>query len=130
VNTLREKILGADDIRREPVEVPEWPGVGPIYVRVMTSGQRDRIEEAYRKSTVDWFPLVVVTAACDADGKPIFTEADVAALCNKSGEAIRRVAKAAADLNWLSKDKIEEAEGNSDAIPSASPSTGSPNDSA
>lgn len=114
----REQILGADDIAMERVDVPEWGGA--IYVRVMSGTERDHYQS--RRLTIvgnsQRFNLenatveLVALTACDAKGKRLFSEADVAELGKKSSAALQRIAAVAQRLNGLAPDSVEDAEKN------------------
>ena len=43
--SLRDEILGYDDLAREPVLIPEW-GNKTVYVRIMTGAERDWLDAA------------------------------------------------------------------------------------
>jgi len=119
---LREKILGASDIRREQVHVPEWDV--EVEVRGLTGAQRARLMKTSldSKGAVDFekmFPELLITSTFEpGTGQPVFTEADRDALGGKSGAALDRIAQAAMRLSGLTPGAVEEAEKNSDATPS------------
>lgn len=107
-----DQILGADDLRSEVVEVPEWGG--SVTVRTMTGADADRLFELMsqpdgRKKFRD--ALIVATVVDDA-GVPMFTADHVSALRTKSATALKRVADAAMRLNGMASDSVEVAAGN------------------
>lgn len=114
--SLRDSILAAGDIAREPVDVPEW-GV-TVYVRAMDGVQRDELDEWFRSRPRDesgasdqrgFRAMVVALCACDDAGVPLFTLADLDAIAAKSATAIERVFDAAARLNKLMASDAEKA---------------------
>lgn len=133
MSTLRERILAADDRPVEPVPVPEWDCT--VYLRTLSAGERERWEEQARegggaRTRHEIRASLVVLAACDEDGKPIFTPADVPALCGKSARAVMRLFDRALKLNDFSGEDVERLEKNSAASPSDSSVSGSPSLSA
>ena len=94
----RDAILGAGDLKRQEVEVPEWGG--KVTVRAMTVAERN---EFVRRSTAGEPTTVwlVVTLCVDAEGKPLFKAEDEAALDGKYFRAVDAVARAALEANAL-----------------------------
>ena len=121
MSTLRERILAADDRPIEGVFVPEWGET--VFVRTLTAGERERWEEEARpdgsaRSRHQVRASLVVLAACDEDGRPIFTPADLPALCGKSARAMMRVFDRALKLNDFNAEDVERLEKNSATSPS------------
>jgi hypothetical protein len=115
-----DQILGADDLVYEDVEVPEWGG--SIRIRTMTAAARDTYEASIME--VDEFGNVsskvdnmraklVARCAIDEDGKPLFSEAQIAELGQKSAKALQTCFNVAARLNAVTDSDIEELAGNS-----------------
>jgi hypothetical protein len=128
----REDILGADDIKREIVAVPEWSG--SLTVKALTGTERDQFESSFvtyqrnDKGSFDVMPprsvnvrarLVAMTAVGE-DGTVLFTEADVAALGRKSGAALERVADVARRLAGMTPRDLEVLEKGLKADPNGS----------
>jgi hypothetical protein len=116
-----EDILGADDLKPQPVQVPEWGGA--VLVRGMTGTERDRFEASVmddKLSGVSRDKLLEnyrarLAAAClvDEGGKRMFrSDAEVKRLGEKSGIALDRVAEVASRLSGLSDEDLEELTGN------------------
>jgi hypothetical protein len=110
------EILGADDLPSEDVAVPEWGG--SVRVRTMTGAERDAFELAITTARSagrvgDVRARLVAMAAVDADGKLLFTAADVAKLSKKSSRALDRVFAVASRLNGLGDDDVEDLAKNS-----------------
>lgn len=118
------EILAIDDRPLREVEVPEWGGV--VYLRQMSAGERDRYDARLyfqpdgtplpkarmRESLYDAKALAVALCACDADGKRLFSEDQVAALAAKSNTAIERLWEVIDPANKLSAAALEGTEGN------------------
>lgn len=122
----RSQILDSLDRKFEDVQVPEWGGT----VRVGSFSALDR--GAFEQSVytegkqVDMAAYRVRLCAAtivDEDGKTLFTQEDVEALCAKSAAALDRVFTAAAKLNGLMPSNEKAIEGNSDAAPGGSSSS-------
>jgi hypothetical protein len=113
----REQILGSDDRTRREVKVPEWGG--SVYVGVMNANQREAWEVAAEGKSGALETLVVQTV-CDEAGRPVFAADDLPALREKNGVVMMRLARAALQVNKLTKKDIEELEKNSEATPSDS----------
>jgi len=108
---IRDIILAANDLPREPVRVPEWDTT--VAVRTLTGAERDQWErETWEDKQGDRLRNVrarlVAWCVCDEAGGRVFQDADVPALSGKSGRALDRVYAVAARLNGITKE--EEAE--------------------
>lgn len=120
------QILAANDVKVEPVDVPEWGGT--VYVRVLRGTDRDQFEEWINKEKDRSVRCrFLVLTLCDEKGSLLFTPEQVAALGEKSGEVLGRVFDKAWDLNYLSPKKVDELgkdspSGQSDGSTSVSPS--------
>lgn len=125
----REHILGARDIERELVHVPEWGG--SVYVQAMTGRQRDMFEESLQvrrgkkieTSIVQFRAKLVALCVVDENGQRIFSEADVQALGDKSAAALTRIAEVASRLSSITEADAEEMIKNSESGPTASSGT-------
>lgn len=110
----RDKILSAEDIVRELVEVPEWDVT--VEVRGMTGAERTRIMSLAMQTDgagLDFqqvYPEIVIATAFDTDtGEQIFTPEDRVALMAKSAQAIDRIAMVGMRLSGFTKDAADEA---------------------
>jgi hypothetical protein len=107
---LREQILNIQDRKVEAVEVPEWNTT--LYVRTFTGADRARLMALHKKHADNPAELnthLVLMAASDDKGNPIFAEADFDQLNGKSATAIDKVAVAALKLNGLDSDSVHDA---------------------
>ena len=120
----RDAILGADDLRREPVAVPEWGGT--VYVQTMTAAQLGKWQALIRSkkddaSNVEDHIDAMTTLLCftltDANGVRLFENGDAERLGERNPTVLRRLMDKALEVNALDKQASEEVEKNSDAIP-------------
>ncbi len=123
----KDFILKTPDLPAEDVDVPEWGGT--VRVRMLTAAERDAWEAASfggeTKNLQNVRARLVVLCAVDGEGKRLFTDADAAALGNKSGAALDRLFEAAMTLSKLRKaDAVAEKKSSDD-----SPANGSCSDS-
>lgn len=112
-----DAILDADDLKAEPVEVPEWGGT--VLVRGMTGAERDRFEASFaaddlkgmsKKGLQDLF-RARLAAGCmvDEKGKRLFQgEAVVKRLADKSAIALQRVCDVALRLSAISDADVDD----------------------
>jgi hypothetical protein len=109
----REQILAAQDIRSEPVEVPEWGGT--VMVRGLTGRSRDALELRFAGSNgnldkergSDFRAAFAAMSIVDAAGERMFTDDDVKALGEKSSLALQRVFDAAIRLSAADPSDID-----------------------
>jgi len=116
----RDQILSAQDKPIETVDVPEWGG--QVCVRTMGAKERDQWQDSMMegKGKNRKMNLANITASLcvlcmsDENGALLFSRADVAALGEKSAAAMQRVFNAAARLNGITEEDIEELAKNSE----------------
>lgn len=109
----KEAILGAQDLKMERVEVPEWGG--EVCVRCMTGAERDEFEnEAWdvrgddvKVNRENFRARLLVRTITDEGGKRLFSNQDLAALGAKSARALDRLFAAATRLNGLSREDVK-----------------------
>ncbi len=117
----REKILTAQDLKREIVDVPEWGG--EVYVRGFTALEKEEVEMRSMamvdiatgqirdaRQLAGLKAWIVARCTVDSDGVRIFSDADMDGLQGKNAEVISRLADVAGRLSSLG---VEEAEKNS-----------------
>jgi hypothetical protein len=112
----RDEILGVVDLRFANVEVPEWGGT--VRVRGLTGAERDAYEASAvtvvdGKRTMNVRNLrakLIVMAAVDSTGHPMFTEEDVQRLGAKSGIALERVFDTVRHLSGMTEDDMARLE--------------------
>ncbi len=95
----RDAILGAQDIITEDIPVPEWGG--SVRIGLMSGAARDQFLSGREKNTsLSCFQASILAATIiDPNGKRLFTEADIEALQQKSGQVLGRLADAAFRIN-------------------------------
>ena len=109
----RDEILNSSDASEslQEVAVPEWGG--SVFVRVMSGSQRDRFEAAFTKDPGNNLRARMASyVIADENGKPIFTEADIVGLGEKSASALSRVFDVAVKVNALTPADVGTAEKN------------------
>ena len=110
----KEAILQQVDRKIEMVEVPEWGGV--LYVRSLTGAERDQFEASIverngrdvRTNLRNLRARLVVLAACDEKGEPIFTPDDAEVLGTKNAAALDRIFSVAQRLSGLRDNDVQE----------------------
>lgn len=115
----KNQILTAQDLKTVDVSVPEWGG--EVRVKTLTGTERDqyeadsvKIKGNRREMTGNLRARLIAMCAVDENGQLMFTRADVMKLGQKSAPALERVFEAAANLNGMSEDDVEELAGNFD----------------
>lgn len=101
----RDQIIQAQDIHIEEVQVPEWGG--SVHVKGMNGLERDRFEQTWLRAKssdgdgANLSALIVCMCACDEDGKPLFTSADIPMIARKSAAGLERITSVASRLSGL-----------------------------
>lgn len=109
---LRDKILSADDLSIEIVEVPEWD----VKLEVRSPSAKLRARMVSQAMTSDdegessmnlelIYPTLLVACCFDPDtGEQVFTDEDAEAINAKSSAAVEKVAQACLRVSGLSND--------------------------
>lgn len=106
----RDAILGAVDLKREEVEVPEWGG--KVLIQELTAGQAEGFgydmlnadgEMDARKTRGQMFRAIRM-GVIDAEGNPVFNRNDQKALEDKSMSACQLVANKILSLSGMATD--------------------------
>jgi hypothetical protein len=126
----RDQILGADDLPTEDIEVPEWGGC--VRLRTLTGEERDRFEASSikgkgRNRGVNYDNLrarLVARCAINEEGNPLFGEADVRKLGQKSAAALDRLFDAASRMNGIGESDVEDLVEDFTDAPSGPSTTG------
>jgi len=122
----KKTILEADDldIREVAIAVKGWPT--QLWVRTLTGAERDAWEagivqpgpgEAKNYNMRNIRARFAALVTCDESGLRIFDDGDVAALGQKSAQALDLLFDAGQKLNGIRDEDIEELAGNSEATP-------------
>lgn len=102
----REAILGAQDLQRITVAVPEWDG--EVILQEMTLARRVQFEREL-KDNDDWLRcLAVAYSAIDEQGELLFSVEDVQELGKKNFKPIIKLSNAAFKLNSTREQEIEQ----------------------
>jgi hypothetical protein len=124
---MRAAILAADDLPREPVDVPWELGGAKLYVRGLTSKEKDAwVARSSPNGEFRWTrnltaDLVVATLV-DETGARIFTDDDAEALGEKDGQTMTELFNVAMRLSGLTEEAAEAVEadlGTTQSAPSA-----------
>jgi hypothetical protein len=108
----RDDILGRDDRPVTTVFVDEWGG--EVCVRPMTAAERERFEQAMADDKGGNIrATLAVRCCCDAEGSPLFSDADIPLLAAKGCAALVRLYAPLLKLNRLRRSDVRELEGNS-----------------
>lgn len=122
----RAEILAVEDVQVEAIRIPEWEKPkGPqvwLHVRGLSGKERDSYEASItvRRGRTEEINLknarakLVVRCVVDLDGNRMFTDADVAALGEKSASALQRIFDTCRRLSGLTDDDINELTENFD----------------
>lgn len=120
---LRDDIFAIDDLKPQPVEVPEWGRT--LYVRAMSGADRDEWETLCW-SKKDGEPLtakvrltLMILCTVDEHGEPVFSRDDIEKLAKKNYRAMKRLIDVARELNGFGDEAIAEREKNSGTGPTA-----------
>ncbi len=119
MGSLRDDILAAEDLPREPVATPEWePAVPKVWVRGLTAAERDAYEQGLLVSgrgvtrvkdrVENLRAAFCVRIMVDEAGERVFTDADVTALGDKSGAVLDRIWDKGRELSGM-KTEAERA---------------------
>jgi hypothetical protein len=120
----RDAILQAQDIKKEELFIPEWDGT--VIIKGLTAADRDKYEaklivQKGKNTTVNMKNArarLVMMSVVDESGAQLFTEADIAALGQKSAAVLDRIFDVASRLSGISDEDLEELSKNSESDPS------------
>jgi hypothetical protein len=119
--SLRDIILAAPDLRREPIGVPEWvdPDGKPVtvWISMMSGAERsawsdEAFDDEGKVRSQNLRSRLLVHCLVDEAGTPIFTAADVDALEKKSSAVLSRLFEHAKRINGMTADAVDNAEKN------------------
>lgn len=111
----RDEILSKKGGKLIELAVPEWGGT--VNLREMTASERDAFEQASldKSGTAKLINIRARLASislCDADGKRLFSEADIHILGELPASALDRIFDASMRLNKISKSDVDDLEKN------------------
>ena len=132
----RDAILRAAALKTEEVRVPEWADpdtdADTVLVRELRGRERDEWEASLAvqrgkqmvPDVANMRAKLVARSVVGADGEPVFTPQDVAALGELSAAALNRVFEVASRLAGLSEADMEEmGKASGSSLPEGSTST-------
>lgn len=109
----RNSIIDCKDMADvDEVDVPEWGGT--VLIRPLPGIGRDAYERALVQGK-SHSAVLVRWCAINGDGKPLFSDADIPFLEQKSARALNRLATRIGIKNGLYPGALEEAEKNSES---------------
>lgn len=136
MSTIREKILAAQDIRKETVYIPEWDVT--VEVRTLTGEQRalarrgavevekkfdpainEMVEVQVQNEAKLSAALIIAGTFDPQSGEPVFTAVDRDALMQKSASVLDQLVLASARVSGLTVAEQKVMEKNSEATPNA-----------
>jgi len=102
----KAKILAADDVKLQEVEVREWGGT--VFLKVLSGTEREYFEESYSDQKLKAFRLrFLVLALCDEKGDRLFADGEIDELGKKSAVVINRLFEAGWKLNAFREEDVE-----------------------
>ena len=117
-----EAILAVDDLKTEPVHIPEWGG--SVLIRLMSAKERGKWEQEWAEKKdkggahYDLFrEHLVVHCAVNSKGERLFTDEQMTALAGKCAPALDRLYIRCVKLNKLGKDDLDFFVGDSAKTP-------------
>jgi len=114
----RADFLAATEMKREAVPVPELGGT--VYLSQLYAAQlldyneliqklkRDGMQDVTPSTSLALMARLVSMSACDEDGNPLFTEADVKELVKSHPSVLLALSTKAMELSGLSSDAVKE----------------------
>lgn len=105
----KDEILAAIDSKVESVDVPEWGG--SVFVRTFNALERDKLSSQLggMSGKEMMTTLIARFGICDEQGKPLFTDADILKLGQKSATALSRIVDRIVALNRMRPEDVEAA---------------------
>lgn len=102
-------------LKTEWVPLPAWGDGAGVYVRALKGSERDafearQVDASETERLQNFRARFVVLTACDADGKRLFADVDVAAVGEQDHETLDEIFDAARKLNRMLLSKTEEEE--------------------
>ena len=128
--SLRDRILSADDRKKEAVFVPQW-GLS-VFVRTLTGAERDDweasiVQQRGKATTYDLRNVrarLVCKCIVDESGKRVFSDHEAEALGEKSAAALDLLFTVAQRLNALTNADVEDLGKASGIVQSAGSGSG------
>jgi len=108
----RAAILAADDLPREPVDVPWEMGGEKLYVRALQANEKDAYVAKTMKTgdfawTDDLTASLLVKVIINEEGERIFSDADAEVLGQKAAPIMSKLFKVAMRLSGMDEEGAE-----------------------
>jgi hypothetical protein len=125
IGALRASIFNSDDIKREPLKIPEWGGI-EVEVRGITGEDRiaiaeSSVDENGQSLLIRSYPeLVIASVYAPGTDQRVFSAGDRELLMKRSSSALERLASVALRLSGLTGEAAEKAGKDSAPTPTSS----------
>lgn len=123
--SLKERILAAEDMTSEIVEVPEWGDVR-IEVRSPSAKFRSRLMRQFIDPETGelnyelMYPSLLIATCHDPEtGEKVFEDGDIDALNQKNGSLVERIAQAAMRVSGMGADAVDTGKADSSSTPNS-----------
>lgn len=120
MSLTREDVLGADDLKREPVDAPEWGGT--VWVQELSAADAMEYDVWIFENKEDrasimkgMNAMMVMLCACNEEGERLFSNTDLAEINSKAPEPVARIARAAFSINKMRDSDYEDEVKNSES---------------
>lgn len=123
MSDIRQRIFDAEDLKREPLEIPEWgiTAEDGVCIKSLTSAELDaweasntiKVGNEYQGNRENMKARYLVRCLIGPDDKRIFSDADAKQLGEKNGAIVDRIWEKAARLNGVISDELKELAKNS-----------------
>jgi hypothetical protein len=131
MTNLRQTLLAQRPRRTKTLAFPTELGLPPgsqFTVKAWTAKERSQFETSFRTRSGkprpdrlrEMYERLVIDTLIDDDGRPVFTLDDLPRLKEMDSALIHCIATAAAELNHIDDDDLEEMAKNSSTIPADS----------
>ena len=120
MSLTRDQIFAVQDIKKEPVEIPQWGGT--VWVKGLTGAERDAFEISIMDFKDGKKPKMVlenmraklcVMTVCDENGRRLFKDEDIPTLGKKSAKALSIIFDKAQELSGLTDEDVDKLAKNS-----------------
>lgn len=111
-----------------PLVPVELPMLGTIYLRRLSAAQV--IDLAGVADSKQFMADLLAQSACFADGALVWANGTREQVLEYPMDVLQPLSQRAREINGLTATAVEDAKGNSDGVPDASSSSGSPSESA
>jgi hypothetical protein len=110
----RAEFLAANDKGLQEYTIKTEGYGGVVYLKTMSAKEQLDIEKSSRNKNEDNLATkLIVMCVCDEQGNPLFTEADIDAINNKSASVVLELYEAIIHINMKDDRDIEDLAKNS-----------------